>query len=524
MNYLYLLLFIMLTGSIAAQNLVFQTPATSRGLSSQARQFIQQELAKPYVLSVEVLQLTNTTDFSRAQEVSLQIDNERFIATTIRYIYREHGDFSWIGSFKDSSAITLNSFDQKIAAKFYLGEIPCTLLPLEDDLHVLLKQDLSYYDAHCGNEDLLSHNPKKQAPPKFEGIPQNRMSNDDDCNQRVLIMMTNQAQAEIPAGMTMVQFGQIAIDEANTAYALSAINFQLEMAGIFSTTYQESNAFLCPASQAQDLVNLQAGNAPLDTALIQRAFLQADVVILLRRDSFNYTRCSGTTGTLFGQAWHVATFSDLPAASKGFAFLTTDGIINGRFTFAHEIGHLQGGRHDNHTAAPASARGFLSSTATNAWRTIMTRTGAATCNQTNSCRIQYFSNPNVTWNNNPVGTTTRNNVARMNALADTIANYRTTPDDLIVIDQEFPAGAYVNHLGKNTIETTLDVVAKPNSRCSFRAGDRIELKPGFIAESGSRVQIYIQTDACENQPEILRLSARQIEPVAEEEEIELIED
>jgi hypothetical protein len=88
-------------------------------------------------------------------------------------------------------------------------------------------------------------------------------------------------------------------------------------------------------------------------------------------------------------------------AATAFATAYWD-CIAGYYSFAHEIGHLQSARHDPATDSSTSpypyGHGYREPS--NAWRTVM----AYNCTGAGCPRINYWSNPSVTYGGVPMGT------------------------------------------------------------------------------------------------------------------------
>ena len=113
--------------------------------------------------------------------------------------------------------------------------------------------------------------------------------------------------------------------------------------------------------------------------------------------------------------------SDPPAdVSTAFAVVRTDCSFH-HFSFAHEIGHLIGARHENDpSTVPAPyVHGFLKK---NQWKTVMA------VDASTSVRIDNWSNPAIPHAGSPTGTTDWNNVARIwNERAGIVENFLPSP-------------------------------------------------------------------------------------------------
>jgi hypothetical protein len=102
----------------------------------------------------------------------------------------------------------------------------------------------------------------------------------------------------------------------------------------------------------------------------------------------------------------------------------------GYYSFGHELGHLQGARHDpaNDPSTTPFAYGHgLQHTAVASWRTIMAYNCPSGCP-----RLQYWSNPNVTYNGVAMGTGETNDNARvLNQTSATVAAFRAASSGAI---------------------------------------------------------------------------------------------
>jgi hypothetical protein len=103
----------------------------------------------------------------------------------------------------------------------------------------------------------------------------------------------------------------------------------------------------------------------------------------------------------------------LASASNAFCAVSWD-CATGYYSFSHEIGHLQGCRHNleaDPTLTPFQyGHGYLY--AAGAWRTVMSY-NSTSCNGGYCDRIQHFSNPDVVHNSLPTGTAQYEDCARV---------------------------------------------------------------------------------------------------------------
>ncbi len=196
---------------------------------------------------------------------------------------------------------------------------------------------------------------------------------------RVLVVATNAAVAAY--GGNMQSLVQLAVAESNQGYANSNVGITMQLAGYETTSYTESGNF------TTDLTRFRStSDGYMDSIHASRNSTTADVGVLLINNTSYCGLASGIGST----------------AATAFAAVYWD-CATGYYSFAHEIGHLQSARHDiandPSTSPYAFGHGYRYEPASGTgWRTIM----AYDC--TRGCpRLNYWSNPNISYNGIPMG-------------------------------------------------------------------------------------------------------------------------
>ncbi len=193
----------------------------------------------------------------------------------------------------------------------------------------------------------------------------------------------------------------LAIAETNTSFANSGITPRVHLAGKLALTYTESG-------KTYDTIMADfVGNG---SVAAQRNAVAADVAVLI----INQTDWCGLANDIGG------------GAATAFV-LVHYGCATGYYSFGHEIGHIVGARHDmptDGTLTPfAYGHGHLQKAASGGWRTIM---GYNCTDGTCPTRIQYWSNPSVSFGGKVTGEATRENNARVwNERGPTVAAFRS---------------------------------------------------------------------------------------------------
>jgi hypothetical protein len=194
---------------------------------------------------------------------------------------------------------------------------------------------------------------------------------------RVLVVATNDAIAAY--GGDMQALVELAVAESNQGYINSNIGINMVLANYSTTTY-------ATAGMSTDLSRFRGtSDGYMDGIHAVRDSSAADVGMLVANDASACGLASGIGST----------------AATAFATAYWD-CITGYYSFAHEIGHLQSARHDPATDSSTSpyAYGHGYREPSNAWRTVM----AYNCTGAGCPRLNYWSNPSVTYGGVPMGT------------------------------------------------------------------------------------------------------------------------
>ena len=212
---------------------------------------------------------------------------------------------------------------------------------------------------------------------------------------RVMVVFSNAAATAV--GNTTTK-ANLAISESNQGFANSGANVTFQLAGVYTANYTNS-------SFETDLSRFSGtSDGYLDSYHATRNSITADVNVLI---TTNTTYCGlGYLNSTAATAFSVTSYS----------------CMTGYYSFAHEIGHNFGARHDPatdpSTTPVAYAHGYRSPT--NAWRTIMAYNCSPSCP-----RINYWSNPAKTYGGQAMGTAaTSNNTRQLNERVATVAAFR----------------------------------------------------------------------------------------------------
>ena len=311
------------------------------------------------------------------------------------------GNLIWVGKSLDGDEITLIKSAKGISGTVKVDSHIYKLQPNKRAGHNFIELD----PANQPDEHAPDYQPSSQSFSVSEQILtaqnyQAALATNAQSNISLLVLYTAAAAQKSTDINSLID---LAIVETNQGYQNSGVNAVVSLAHAAQVNYTEA------ANSATDLNRLAAKNdGYMDEAHSLRDQYGADVVILVN-DVNGYC----------GQANAIGA-----NASTAFAMVDYD-CATGYYSFGHEIGHLQGARHnpENDPSTSPYAFGHGYQHPQSQWRSIM----AYNCNS-NCTRINYWSNPNKFYNGAVMGTTTQHDNARvLNLTNPTIANFRTGP-------------------------------------------------------------------------------------------------
>lgn len=226
----------------------------------------------------------------------------------------------------------------------------------------------------------------------------------------VMVVYTAAARAGAGGTSGIQTLIDLAVAEANTCYANSAINARLNLVYRGEVSYTETG------NANTDLTRLAAtSDGQLDAVHALRSQYGADIVSLFTESMASYA----------GLGYVMS------PPSSGFASYAFNVVrrvyATGQYVFAHEVGHNLGCAHDRQNSSSSGSysysyghRFYAGGTQ---YRTVMAYAPGA--------RIPYFSNPAVAYNGTATGVasssaSSADNAKSINATAPVVANFKGT--------------------------------------------------------------------------------------------------
>jgi predicted outer membrane repeat protein len=271
-------------------------------------------------------------------------------------------------------------------------------------------------------------------PPAPEGAGEENVSAETSVgassNQTVIdVMIVYSTTVKNNSGGSTIIQNQIvsALANANRVYYNSGVNIHLRLVHTGEVTYSgDSDA---------DLDRLTySGDGFMDSVQSLRNTYSADLVALI-----------SDAGSYCGVGWMMQT-GGTPAQASTYGYsVTVRDCLPGGITLVHEFGHNQGLAHDRGVSAgltPAYSYGYGYIDPQGAFRTIMAYSDY--CPTTSPCStINYFSNPDLSFNGRVLGTATENETLALNNSAARVAAFRS-PTNMLVTPTPTAPPAIVN--------------------------------------------------------------------------------
>jgi peptidyl-Asp metalloendopeptidase len=332
--------------------------------------------------------------------------------------------YSWIGSLENvnNSQVILVVGNRQVAGNITSPEGFYQVRYAGEGIHAIYTVDQSTFPAEAAPISVNA------------GLPDESDTTvaTDLCNS-IDVMVVWTPAARIAAGGTsaMQNLVNLAVIETNQSYSNSGIVQRINLVHSQEVNYTESGDF------GTDIARLQN---PYDGII--------DNVHSLRNTYFADLVSMFIEGTQYCGIGYLMNPVSHNFESNAFTVVART-CATGYYTFAHEMGHNEGAHHDWYSQGAdlppyEYAHGFVN--VTGRWRTIM-----AYDNQCNDLgfyctRIQYWSNPNITYGGQPIGIPVgyyhpADNHLTLNNTCSTVANFRDRPDSLPTLTKLSPANA-----------------------------------------------------------------------------------
>ena len=344
------------------------------------------------------------TDLLIKNQIPLNLSPDTsLIVDRVKIITRKENDFTWIGRIPNTkSNVMLLVRDNHVTGSITINSDLYSIMPLGGGYHVIAKKDIKKFppDEPPEFKDTLEI---QREPFTRAYIDTAYLSNIYERGKVVIKVLVAYTPSVDAAVYDVGGLIQLAVDQTNESYENSNINITMKIGYIHRVDYTESSWF------DTDLDRLIATNdGIMDDVHDIRRRCACDVVVLL----INNSDYCGLAAAIMANADNAFALVYYPCAVDNYSF-------------AHEIGHLQGARHnpeaDSNIYPFPYGHGYLY--IPDGWRTIMSY-NSSSCPDGRCTRLQYWSNPDILYGGVPMGTEEVHNNARvLNETAETVASF-----------------------------------------------------------------------------------------------------
>lgn len=311
-------------------------------------------------------------------------------------------------SYKDdcecnNGKLSITNIDHKIVGNISTELSSYELYSLSEEIVAVCELDLSLItEAECGNLETISNDPQK-------------LSSNDPCKRiatKVLFIFNNEALAHIPNTLT---FANQCLSQTNYIWFNSKIPNEVELAGIVNYNFISN----INGSANNDVINFSN-----------------DVNVQNFRNSFNAEIVCLVIGNPYSSGINGIVKAIAPSFDDAYMICNAVTATSGRKTFAHEVSHIVGAKHNDDSNNPSWARGRIFNTDHSGFLGLCykTRYTLMTVMPDGKSRIDHVSNPDVDYHGKPTGTGTRNNAQRINDISYNIADFYPDPNFPLVVN------------------------------------------------------------------------------------------
>lgn len=409
------LLVALAAGTASAQPTLFSpVPARGADLSPRQQAIVDVLRSEPGTAEIQIVRADDALLRAGATVTVALPDGGEVLLATRGTERRQAYDRSWHGADVRTTGPGAASASFVVRGGWLTGTVWASgevysVRPLTGGLHAIARQDLSGFrdhgDGYAAFEAEQAREAAERARRQRPLAPEANKGPSTTID--VLVAYTSEVAA---AYADPVAYAQSAVDAANVSYANSGVPQTIALVHAFETTTASSGS---TATDLPDLAGTSDGN--FDEVHTLRDAYGADMVALLGPDATTYGSCGrGYINSNAASAFSVTAYN----------------CAVGNLSFAHELGHNMGARHnpenDPSTAPYAYGHGKYVDPVggEDSWRTVMSYQDCAS----GACtRLQQWSNPDVTVRGTASGDAAeRDNARVLEERAASIAAFRPT--------------------------------------------------------------------------------------------------
>lgn len=426
------------------------------------------------VLSVFPVDIERDILFSEDTLVRIQLSEDEFYITKKYLNHRDVNSFSFYG-YSGENSLILSFLDDDIQGTVTISN-KVYAIETHGEKYYMVQLDHSSMYENCDNLESFpiqtttenDYTQEENEDSLFTGTQQSgNRYHDGSGDIKVLVLYTSAAENSVS---NIYNTALLAEEESNFSFVNSGVNCKIEIVYIGKTDYEETNS-----TTDKNRFKI-TDDGYMDEVHMLRERYAADVCVLL----VNYS------DGICGEAYTIKARRD-----EAFCVVKALGCATGYYSFIHEIGHLIGCRHnpenDNNSSPYEYGHGYIYPDG--GWRTIM-----AYSTYCNGCiRKQYWSNPYITYNGVPMGTTDRCNNAKVwNIRYGEVGAFKNIYNNVTISSSMIPGSLKYGFVeADSNVGTNGNVSLHGGQSLTIKAGDEIVFSDGFKASAGSELNAFI---------------------------------
>lgn len=404
------LLFVFCLNFIIAQNLfsqeIFLVDTSKANIQLNSRQTNLLNIINNRISSSKIALIKNkeVNELKKLKEIGVDIFDRGIFKFKYKNVNNvDENTTIWTGE-NDENSIILVFTGEDITGSILIKTEKYKIESLGNGIQVLIKFDeTNLPPEHCENLETSFPDTLKSSEEKHE-LENNINRLDKVTTTTTISVLVAYTQSAANASGNIQGLIQLAVSEANQSYSNSDVSINMNLVHSTLVNYTESGNF---DTDLNRFINPSDGY--MDNIHSLRNQYSADVCVLIINDD-----------AYCGAAPDINVDENLAFCAVYYQCAT------GYYSFAHEIGHLQGAHHDrnvNTNPYYQYGHGYCSPSPSAKWRTIMAYDWYGDCE--GCIRINYWSNPYKTLSGLAMGTVTYENNARvLNERANDVANFR----------------------------------------------------------------------------------------------------
>lgn len=472
MKNLLFLLVLLYHSAVSQERNAIRSIVTESQLTNEELRFANEVIADGFVNELWYAEVEMDPE---ASQMILNLP-DGLSATWHNSIAKMHGSgiYTWRGRTEDGFGRANLAYNNGMITGGFSADHRRTyrIQPLSHNRHVIYRVNVPANMKEESREHYQMMSERKWVPSEERRAPKGNEDEDvamkltgNDCYIRILVGFDNVAG---PSLADPIGFALSCIEQTNEIYAASEVNFEAELA--YADIYPDAASEDIDDALAQWQYEIVEG---FDNVFSDREQFDADFCILITENfDGDYVGLAATIGASYSSAFCVV----------------EDGAAMDNFSFAHEIAHLMGARHDVYEDGSGDYNhGYIIHS--EQVRTVMAYNTECDDNGYDCQRVGFFSNPDITYEATGKALGDASEAHNERALDENESDFAdfepVVTNKLFLFPETISGTIYGSITALSTIRNEASYEILNGAQGVWSAGDELTLDVGFEVESGS---------------------------------------